>query len=65
LVEKALAHGNRGYVTATGRIMHEALAKERATSDILHSAYFGDGVQGGRRSRLPPNAAAESRLSLG
>ncbi len=44
LVEKALAHAQRCYLMATGRIVHEGLAKELAGSDILHSAYFGDGV---------------------
>lgn len=44
LVEKALAHAQRCYLMATGRIVHEGLAKELAGSDILHRAYFGDGV---------------------
>jgi branched-chain amino acid transport system ATP-binding protein len=41
LVEKALAHARRCYLMATGRIVHEGLAKELAGSDILHSAYLG------------------------
>ena len=41
LVEKALAHADRCYLMATGRIVHEGLAKELAGSDILHSAYLG------------------------
>jgi branched-chain amino acid transport system ATP-binding protein len=44
LVEKALAHASRCYLMATGRIVHEGLAKELAGSDILHSAYLGAGV---------------------
>ena len=44
LVEKALAHADRCYLMATGRIVHEGLAKELAGSDILHSAYLGSGV---------------------
>ena len=44
LVEKALAHAQRCYLMATGRIVHEGLAKELAGSDILHSAYLGAGV---------------------
>jgi branched-chain amino acid transport system ATP-binding protein len=44
LVEKALAHARRCYLMATGRIVHEGLAKELAGSDILHSAYLGAGV---------------------
>jgi branched-chain amino acid transport system ATP-binding protein len=43
LVEKALAHADRCYLMATGRIVHEGLAKELAGSDILHSAYLGGG----------------------
>jgi branched-chain amino acid transport system ATP-binding protein len=42
LVEKALAHADRCYLMATGRIVHEGPAKELAGSDILHSAYLGD-----------------------
>jgi branched-chain amino acid transport system ATP-binding protein len=41
LVEKALAHADRCYLMATGRIVHEGLAKNLAGSDILHSAYLG------------------------
>ena len=41
LVEKALAHADRCYLMATGRIVHEGLAKDLAGSDILHSAYLG------------------------
>jgi ABC-type branched-subunit amino acid transport system ATPase component len=41
-VEKALAHADRCYLMATGRIVHEGPAKELAGSDILHSAYLGD-----------------------
>jgi branched-chain amino acid transport system ATP-binding protein len=41
LVEKALAHADRCYLMATGRIVHEGLAKELAGSEILHSAYLG------------------------
>ena len=41
LVEKALAHADRCYLMATGRIVHEGLAGELAGSDILHSAYLG------------------------
>ena len=44
LVEKALAHADRCYLMATGRIVHEGPAKELAGSDILHSAYLGDGT---------------------
>jgi branched-chain amino acid transport system ATP-binding protein len=44
LVEKALAHADRCYLMATGRIVHEGPAKELAGSDILHSAYLGDGA---------------------
>jgi branched-chain amino acid transport system ATP-binding protein len=44
LVEKALAHAQRCYLMATGRIVHEGLAKELAGSDILHSAYLGGDV---------------------
>jgi len=44
LVEKALAHAQRCYLMATGRIVHEGLAKELAGSDILHSAYLGGGM---------------------
>jgi branched-chain amino acid transport system ATP-binding protein len=44
LVEKALAHADRCYLMATGRIVHEGLAKELAGSDILHSAYLGSGA---------------------
>jgi branched-chain amino acid transport system ATP-binding protein len=43
LVEKALAHAHRCYLIATGRIVHEGMAKELAGSDILHSAYLGGG----------------------
>ncbi|HEY0423944.1 MAG TPA: ABC transporter ATP-binding protein [Rhodopila sp.] len=43
LVEKALAHADRCYLMATGRIVHEGLAKDLAGSDILHSAYLGGG----------------------
>ena len=43
LVEKALAHADRCYLMATGRIVHEGAAKELAGSDILHSAYLGGG----------------------
>jgi branched-chain amino acid transport system ATP-binding protein len=43
LVEKALAHADRCYLMATGRIVHEGLAKALAGSDILHSAYLGGG----------------------
>ena len=43
-VEKALAHADRCYLMATGRIVHEGPAKELAGSDILHSAYLGDGT---------------------
>ncbi len=41
LVEKALAHADRGYLMATGRIVHEGLARDLAGSDILHSVYLG------------------------
>lgn len=41
LVEKALAHADRCYLMATGRIVHEGLARDLAGSDILHSAYLG------------------------
>lgn len=41
LVEKALAHADRCYLMATGRIVHEGLAGDLAGSDILHSAYLG------------------------
>jgi branched-chain amino acid transport system ATP-binding protein len=41
LVEKALAHADRCYLMATGRIVHEGLAKDLAGSEILHSAYLG------------------------
>ncbi len=41
LVEKALAHADRCYLMATGRIVHEGLAQELAGSDILHSVYLG------------------------
>jgi branched-chain amino acid transport system ATP-binding protein len=41
LVEKALAHADRCYLMATGRIVHEGPAQELAGSDILHSAYLG------------------------
>jgi len=41
LVEKALAHADRCYLMATGRIVHEGLARNLAGSDILHSAYLG------------------------
>jgi branched-chain amino acid transport system ATP-binding protein len=41
LVEKALAHADRCYLMATGRIVHEGLAADLAGSDILHSAYLG------------------------
>jgi branched-chain amino acid transport system ATP-binding protein len=41
LVEKALAHADRCYLMATGRIVHEGLARELAGSEILHSAYLG------------------------
>ena len=41
LVEKALARADRCYLMATGRIVHEGLAKDLAGSDILHSAYLG------------------------
>ena len=44
LVEKALAHADRCYLMATGRIVHEGLATELAGSDILHSAYLGSGA---------------------
>ncbi len=44
LVEKALAQAQRCYLMATGRIVHEGLAKELAGSAILHSAYLGNGV---------------------
>jgi len=44
LVEKALAHASRCYLMATGRIVHEGLAKELAGSDVLHSAYLGGGA---------------------
>jgi branched-chain amino acid transport system ATP-binding protein len=40
-VEEALAHTDRCYLMATGRIVHEGLAKELAGSDVLHSAYLG------------------------
>jgi branched-chain amino acid transport system ATP-binding protein len=43
LVEKALAHADRCYLIATGRVVHEGVAKELAGSDILHSAYLGGG----------------------
>jgi branched-chain amino acid transport system ATP-binding protein len=43
LVEKALAHADRCYLMATGRMMHEGPAKELAGSDVLHSAYLGGG----------------------
>jgi len=42
LVEKALAHADRCYLMATGRIVHEGGAKDLAGSDILHSAYLGE-----------------------
>jgi branched-chain amino acid transport system ATP-binding protein len=41
LVEKALAHADRCYLMATGRIVHEGLARDLAGSDILHSVYLG------------------------
>jgi branched-chain amino acid transport system ATP-binding protein len=41
LVEKALAHADRCYLMATGRIAHEGPARELAGSDILHSVYLG------------------------
>jgi branched-chain amino acid transport system ATP-binding protein len=41
LVEKALAHADRCYLMATGRIVHEGLAKDLAGSEILHRAYLG------------------------
>jgi branched-chain amino acid transport system ATP-binding protein len=41
LVEKALAHADRCYLMATGRIVHEGPAKDLAGSDVLHSAYLG------------------------
>jgi branched-chain amino acid transport system ATP-binding protein len=41
LVEKALAHADRCYLMATGRIVHEGPAKDIAGSEILHSAYLG------------------------
>jgi branched-chain amino acid transport system ATP-binding protein len=41
LVEKALAHADRCYLMATGRIVHEGLARDLAGSHILHSAYLG------------------------
>ena len=44
LVEKALAHADRCYLMATGRIVHEGLAHDLAGSDILHSAYLGQGA---------------------
>jgi len=44
LVEKALAHADRCYLMATGRIVHEGLAKDLAGSDVLHSAYRGENV---------------------
>src|ERR1700733_1532071 len=44
LVEKALAHAQRCYLMATGRIVHEGLARDLAGSDILHSAYLGSGA---------------------
>jgi branched-chain amino acid transport system ATP-binding protein len=44
LVEKALAHADRCYLMATGRIVHEGLAKDLAGSDVLHSAYLGENV---------------------
>jgi branched-chain amino acid transport system ATP-binding protein len=44
LVEKALAHADRCYLMATGRIVHEGRAKDLAGSDILHSAYLGENV---------------------
>jgi branched-chain amino acid transport system ATP-binding protein len=44
LVEKALAHASRCYLMATGRIVHEGLAKVLAGSDVLHSAYLGGGA---------------------
>jgi branched-chain amino acid transport system ATP-binding protein len=43
LVEKALAHADRCYLMATGRVVHEGLAKELAGSDVLHSAFLGGG----------------------
>jgi branched-chain amino acid transport system ATP-binding protein len=43
LVEKALAHADRCYLIATGRIVHEGAARELAGSDVLHSAYLGGG----------------------
>jgi branched-chain amino acid transport system ATP-binding protein len=43
LVEKALAHADRCYLMATGRIVHEGLAKDLVGSDILHSAYLCGG----------------------
>ena len=43
LVEKALAHADRCYLIATGRIVHEGRAIDLAGSDILHSAYLGGG----------------------
>jgi branched-chain amino acid transport system ATP-binding protein len=43
LVEKALAHADRCYLMATGRIVHEGMAKDLAGSEILHSAYLGGG----------------------
>lgn len=43
LVEKALAHADRCYLMATGRMVHEGPAKELAGSDVLHSAYLGGG----------------------
>jgi branched-chain amino acid transport system ATP-binding protein len=42
LVEKALAHANRCYLMATGRIVHEGEARHLAGSEILHSAYLGE-----------------------
>ena len=41
LVEKALAHADRCYLMATGRIVHEGPASELAGSEVLHSAYLG------------------------
>ncbi len=41
LVEKALAHADRCYLMATGRVVHEGPAKDLAGSEILHSAYLG------------------------
>jgi branched-chain amino acid transport system ATP-binding protein len=51
LVEKALAHADRCYLMATGRIVHEGMAKDLAGSEILHSAYLGGGVAGSTSRR--------------